>query len=908
MLARLALVGVLVLTTGTQAAPAEAPAPAALAPVSRASVAGNASLSSATATLAAAEPVEGVSFTEVDLVVPAVEPGGELTELGAPGDSEAVVADVVLGDRVETAVVETEGFQTLGVTWPQGADVEALEPEVRTRNDGEWSDWLHLELSDGAPDAGTPDADREVRGGTDPVWVGEADAVQLSFAATSDGGPDDLRLALVDSEDVPTPAADTILGLDAGDFDAGNATFGAGLVPAVAPVPSIISRAQWGAAPQVCTPSVASTLVGAVLHHTAGSNAYSTVDQAMQQIRNDQRYHIEGRGWCDIGYNYIVDKWGNIYEGRANSGTAPVVGVHAGGFNTGTVGISMLGSYGTVWPSSATQESVARVVAWRLGQYHRNPAGTLVYRTLGGENSKYPAGADVSLPVLFSHRDVGNTACPGELGYQTLTWLRDRARQLIGTSFINPSASPVSFDPGSTVTLRAATFNNINWRLEVTHAVSGTPVAASTGYAQQALGGVVATWDGRDTAGRAVGIGAYRLTLTGTDAASGAAVVPYSTTVQVWRDPNPPVVDPVPLVGDLTFIPLTPHRLLDTRESGVPVGPRSRLDLVVTGTAGVPADAKAVAVNVTVVSPSAVTYVQAWPAGQARPNASVLNGDAGRSASAAGVTLGVGGEGKISLYNGAGSAHLVVDVAGYYTTGSGLGYAQLTTATRILDTRVTGGTMTNGQRRSVTVAGRGGIPADATAVAMNVTSVRSSGNGNVAVVPAGTANPQTSSVNHLPGQDVANLTTVPLASGAVDVLLSGSSANVVLDVVGWFGPGTTGRFTPIVPVRAFDTRLSGGPLGHGASRPFAVSSPAGLPASATSALMTLTATQQSSPVTYLTTWPAGSTLPSTSNLNTGYGRDQANSAVVGLGTGGAVAVFNSLGSTHIIGDVFGYYD
>ena len=219
MLARLALVGVLVLTTGTQAAPAEAPAPAALAPVSRASVAGNASLSSATATLAAAEPVEGVSFTEVDLVVPAVEPGGELTELGAPGDSEAVVADVVLGDRVETAVVETEGFQTLGVTWPQGADVEALEPEVRTRNDGEWSDWLHLELSDGAPDAGTPDADREVRGGTDPVWVGEADAVQLSFAATSDGGPDDLRLALVDSEDVPTPAADTILGLDAGDLD-----------------------------------------------------------------------------------------------------------------------------------------------------------------------------------------------------------------------------------------------------------------------------------------------------------------------------------------------------------------------------------------------------------------------------------------------------------------------------------------------------------------------------------------------------------------------------------------------------------------------------------------------------------------------------------------------------------------
>src|SRR5665647_2868216 len=112
-----------------------------------------------------------------------------------------------------------------------------------------------------------------------------------------------------------------------------------------APVPTIITREQWGARPQVCTPDVATThgLIGAVVHHTAGSNGYSTIAEAMQQIRGDQAYHIDGRGWCDIGYNFVVDKWGNIYEGRANSLTRPVIGVHAGGFNTGTVGVSMLG-------------------------------------------------------------------------------------------------------------------------------------------------------------------------------------------------------------------------------------------------------------------------------------------------------------------------------------------------------------------------------------------------------------------------------------------------------------------------------------------------------------------------------------------------------------------------------------
>ncbi|WP_182111775.1 MULTISPECIES: N-acetylmuramoyl-L-alanine amidase [unclassified Actinotalea] len=852
---------------------------------------------------------EDGTFTEVEVVVPPVDEDGEvaLTPEVAAGqaDPSVVVADEVVADRVEGEVLETETFQTLGVTWPAEEEVADLGLEVRTRAAGSWSEWVPLEPADDGPDPGSPDAANALRNGTDPLWVGDADAVQLSFRATPEGGPQDMALALIGS---PEAASD-----DEGAMTVETAAWtpveAAADVPAAGPVltatqPRVISRAEWGARAQVCSPDTASQLVGVVVHHTAGSNAYSSVDQAKQQIRNDQRYHIESRGWCDIGYNFIVDKWGNIYEGRANSLTQPVIGVHAGGFNTGTVGISMLGDYSQVNPGAAVQESIAQLAAWRLRQYHRDPNGTMSFRTLGGENSKYPAGATVTLPVVFAHRDVGNTACPGNAGYATLPNIRTRAAQLAAPSLVNPSV-PASVRQGSAVTLAARTLGDINWRLEARDARTGVLVHASIGYGQQAFGGVVATWDGNNSAGRPVGPGPYRLTLSGTGA-GGAAIHPYSATVTVTGSQNPATVAPVPLTGDLRFVPVTPTRVLDTRPLAESLGPDSRRDVVVAGVGGVPADAKAVAVNITAVNSSTITHLRAWPAGQSRPGASVLNADAARSASASGVTLGVGGEGKISLYNSAGSTHVLVDVTGYYTTSGGSGYAQLGTAARVLDTRTTGGRMSDGQRRSVTVAGQGGIPADATAVVMNVTSVVSGGNGYVSVVPAGAAAGQTSSVNHLPGTDVANRTTVPLNGGKVDVLLAGAPANVVLDVVGWFGPGATGRFTPIAPVRAFDTRAGGGPIGAGQSRTFPMSSVAGLPATARAAAITLTTTQQTSPVTYLTVWPAGAGRPPTSDLNTGRGRDQANNAVVGLSPAG-VQVYNNLGQTHVLADVYGFY-
>lgn len=346
-------------------------------------------------------------------------------------DGDSVVAGAVVddpaGDRAVSDVLETDGFQTVGVTWPQGADAEGLDPQVRTRAaDGTWSDWHDLPVSDDAPDAGSPDAEHALRGGTDPLWVGDADAVQVSFAADA-ADPADMSLALVDVPDA-AGSGSTSGALATGAATVSNALYmasSADVVQTATGMPHVISREEWGARPQVCQPAVASSLVGAVVHHTADPNTYTTVAEAERRIRADQAYHIDGRGWCDIGYNFIVDKWGNIYEGRDNSMTQAIIGVHAGGFNTGTVGVSMLGTYDSA-PSAATVQSVAQIIGWRLGYYGINPQSTFTYHTLGGENSRYGV-ADVTMSRVIGHRDVAYTACPGNGGYAALPQIRSLA-------------------------------------------------------------------------------------------------------------------------------------------------------------------------------------------------------------------------------------------------------------------------------------------------------------------------------------------------------------------------------------------------------------------------------------------------------------------------------------------------
>lgn len=195
-------------------------------------------------------------------------------------------------------------------------------------------------------------------------------------------------------------------------------------------MPKVITRAGWGANEnnRCKGADYDSKLVGATVHHTAGSNNY-TESQSAGIVRGIYQYHAQTLGWCDIGYNALVDKYGNIFEGRYGGLDKNVQGAHAGGFNTGTFGISMMGNYTSVAPSEAALNSVGNMIGWRLKVAGIKPTGQIQMTSGGTSYSKYGYGKQVTLPTIFAHRDVGNTTCPGDAGYAQMGKIRSIAEK-----------------------------------------------------------------------------------------------------------------------------------------------------------------------------------------------------------------------------------------------------------------------------------------------------------------------------------------------------------------------------------------------------------------------------------------------------------------------------------------------
>lgn len=199
-------------------------------------------------------------------------------------------------------------------------------------------------------------------------------------------------------------------------------------------MPKVITRAGWGANEKNRCKGADydSKLVGATVHHTAGSNNY-TESQSAGIVRGIYQYHAQTLGWCDIGYNALVDKYGNIFEGRYGGLDKNVQGAHAGGFNTGTFGISMMGNYTSVAPSEAALNSVGNMIGWRLKVAGIKPTGQIQMTSGGTRYSKHGYGKKVTLPTIFAHRDVGNTTCPGDAGYAQMDKIRSIAEKKYNT-------------------------------------------------------------------------------------------------------------------------------------------------------------------------------------------------------------------------------------------------------------------------------------------------------------------------------------------------------------------------------------------------------------------------------------------------------------------------------------------
>ncbi|MEJ5920294.1 N-acetylmuramoyl-L-alanine amidase [Corynebacterium sp. H78] len=199
-------------------------------------------------------------------------------------------------------------------------------------------------------------------------------------------------------------------------------------------MPKVITRAGWGAdeSKRCQGASYDAKLKGTTVHHTAGSNNYSEA-QAAGIVRGIYAYHGQTLGWCDVGYNALVDKYGNIYEGRYGGLDKNVQGAHAGGFNQGTFGISMMGDYSSVQPSQAMINSVGNMIGWRMKVGGVDPTSKIQLTSSGFSGAKYAAGQTANLPAIFAHRDTGYTTCPGDAGFAQMGNIRSIAKKKYDT-------------------------------------------------------------------------------------------------------------------------------------------------------------------------------------------------------------------------------------------------------------------------------------------------------------------------------------------------------------------------------------------------------------------------------------------------------------------------------------------
>jgi hypothetical protein len=395
------------------------------------------------------------------------------------------------------------------------------------------------------------------------------------------------------------------------------------------------------------------------------------------------------------------------------------------------------------------------------------------------------------------------------------------------------------------------------------------------------------------------------------------AAADFGTGLDVLRNTSTGVPSQLTAAASSTFHPLTPQRVLDTRAGlGAPatrLGPGATIGLQVTGAGGVPtAGVSAVVMNVTVTEPTATSFLTAWPAGEARPVASNLNYGSGQTVPNL-VVVKVGAGGKVELFNNAGSAHVIADVAGWYGPDGGTPGGRYTPVTpaRILDTRTAAKVGPAGSV-GLQVTGQGGVPASGvSAVVLNVTVTEPTATSFLTAWPSGEARPLASNLNYVSGQTVPNLVVVKVgAGGKVDLFNRAGATHVVVDVAGWYGAdGTSGAglFTPVAPSRLLDTR-TGAKVGPAGTVGLQVTGRGGVPASGVSAVVLNVTVTEATATSFLTAWPAGQARPLASNLNYLTGQTVPNLVMVKVGAGGVVDLFNSAGSTHVVADVAGWFN
>lgn len=432
---------------------------------------------------------------------------------GAPSDATAPQAQVSgaaerslpLEGNV-LAATSTADFMLAGVTWDI-AGPEVTGVELRVREGGSYGDWERLEINEASTAV-------DGRLGTQPLITNGADGVEVRLTTTDGSATRDARVETVDpgtsdldgrQAEAATPAGAAAPSPVISSQDAAAASASAAASTSSTPSlsaaqveslrPAVVSRSAWGADESlrrdwgtVIQPKAM------VLHHTASTNSY-TAAQAAAQVRGIYVYQAKTLGWGDIGYNFLVDKFGTVYEGRHRSLETTLTGAHTAGFNTQAFGVSALGNYEEVDAPAALVESITRVGAWQVAKHGIDLDGTVTLTSEADSSTstvRFRRGQQVSLPTFFGHITTSYTACPGKHLIPKLPAIRTAMAARIAAVSApvpEPVESVVVQGPdtvGSDTALRATA----DWSGSVRTTVRPGHLVTRTGYVKRGWVGV----------------------------------------------------------------------------------------------------------------------------------------------------------------------------------------------------------------------------------------------------------------------------------------------------------------------------------------------------------------------------------------------------------------------------------
>ena len=453
-------------------------------------------------------------------------------------------------------------FTMVGVICTPPARAGAVVVLLRASEDGRaWSRWYEVELERAAEEGG------EQQTFTEPIWTGAGRYLQVTARAAAAGRPvpvrlRDVRVVTINSTEDAGPVAAV-----AGTFRRAVASIaGAGLTPdagAMTTKPAIVTRKSWGANESWRSgqPSYAGVKM-AFVHHTDSGNVYKAAE-APAVVRGVYAYHTKSLHWSDVGYNFLIDRYGTIYEGRYGGMTKGVTGAQVLGFNTGSTGVSIIGSFSTTTPTSRSVTALERLLEWKLDVHHIDPLGKGTLTCAYGQ--KYRTGQRVAFPAIAGHRDANYTDCPGNRLYAQLPEVRKvvaRTGQPKIYGFIvgHPAISPNGDGVRDSTTIGFTVSQLATWTVEIRDA-AGLLVRYFTGEGKM----VEIPWDGRDDGDNALPDGVYSLRADATSADGVArsataslrldTVEPRVESASVSPDPFSPNNDGSGDRATVTFVP-----------------------------------------------------------------------------------------------------------------------------------------------------------------------------------------------------------------------------------------------------------------------------------------------------------------------------------------------------------------